>query len=95
MSDANSLIDLDILAALPDTAASRVLHFALAQAAPPPPRKVFVNRALRMEKVRYVGFDLDWTLADYDRDTMSRLAFELSLDRLVSRFGYSPAIMKA
>ncbi len=43
-------------------------------------RQIFANRTLRLEKIRYVGFDLDWTLADYSRDHMSRLAFELTLN---------------
>ncbi|MGB7490196.1 MAG: 5'-nucleotidase domain-containing protein, partial [Thermoanaerobaculia bacterium] len=32
---------------------------------PPPERQIFVNRTLRMESIQFVGFDLDWTLADY------------------------------
>ena len=95
MSNAQTLIDPAILDALPNSAASHLLRFALEQEAPPAARQVFVNRALRMEKIRFVGFDLDWTLADYDRDTMSRLAFELALDRLVHRFGYPKAILGA
>jgi len=57
--------------------------------------QIFANRTLRLEKIRFIGFDLDWTLADYSRDHMSRLAFELTLNRLVEKFGYSPAILKA
>ncbi len=50
-------------------------------------RQIFANRTLRLEKIRYIGFDLDWTLADYSRDHMSRLAFELTLNRRVEKFG--------
>lgn len=57
-------------------------------------RQIFANRTLRFEKIRYVGFDLDWTLADYSRDHMSRLAFELTLNRLVER-GYPRGILAA
>lgn len=58
-------------------------------------RRIFVNRALRLEKIRHIGFDLDWTLADYRHDTMSELAFELTLDRLVEREGYPRRILDA
>jgi 5'-nucleotidase len=58
-------------------------------------RQIFANRTLRFEKIRYVGFDLDWTLADYSRDHMSRLAFELTLNRLVEKFGYPEQVLQA
>ena len=44
-----------------------------------------------MEKIRHVGFDLDWTLADYRREALSELAFGLTLERMIERFGYPPA----
>jgi HAD superfamily 5'-nucleotidase-like hydrolase len=72
-----------------------LLRHALAQVEPPPPRRVFVNRALRMEKIRCIGFDLDWTIAPYYRLPMEELIFELALDRLVSHFDYPPAIRHA
>lgn len=62
---------------------------------PPEDRRVFVNRTLRMESIRHVGFDLDWTLADYHHDAMSQLAFELTLERLVERFGYPKSLLDA
>lgn len=58
-------------------------------------RRVFTNRTLRMEKIRHIGFDLDWTLALYDRDAMSQLAFELTLERLVESFSYPREILRA
>lgn len=54
----------------------------------PTERSVFVNRTLRMESIRYVGFDLDWTLADYQRLPLEQLTFELAIDRLVHHHGY-------
>ena len=39
----------------------------------PAERQVFVNRTLRMESIRYIGFDLDWTLADYRRLPLEEL----------------------
>lgn len=51
-------------------------------------RRIFVNRTLRMESIRYVGFDLDWTLADYHRLPLEELTFELTVERLVQHHGY-------
>lgn len=55
---------------------------------PAPHEQVFVNRALRMESIRCVGFDLDWTLADYERLPLERLVFELTRERLIEHHGY-------
>lgn len=61
----------------------------------PAERRIFVNRTLRMESIRYVGFDLDWTLADYERLPLERLTFELALDRLVRHHGYPVLALQA
>lgn len=59
---------------------------------PPPERRVFVNRTLRLESIRAVGFDLDWTLADYRRQALDQLAFEITIDRLIDAHGYPAEI---
>jgi HAD superfamily 5'-nucleotidase-like hydrolase len=59
---------------------------------PPSGRRVFVNRTLRLETIRYLGFDLDWTLADYERLPLERLTFSLTLDRLIDYHGYPESI---
>jgi 5'-nucleotidase len=83
---------LDLLPSTPELA---LLRHALAQEAEPPSaRRVFVNRALRMEKIRCIGFDLDWTIAPYYRLPMEELIFSLSLDRMVSKGGYPAAIRR-
>ncbi len=89
------MIDATALDALEPSAGSRLLHHALADQRPPSSRRVFVNRTLRMDKIRYVGFDLDWTLADYDQDSMAKLAFELTLTCLVEHFDYPRQILQA
>ena len=61
-----------------------LLRRALSEARIPPPRRIFVNRALRMETIDFVGFDLDWTLAPYRRLPVQELIFGLSVDRLES-----------
>jgi HAD superfamily 5'-nucleotidase-like hydrolase len=50
-------------------------------------RRVFCNRNLRMEKIRAIGLDMDYTLAIYTR-AFDELAFRLALDRLVERHGF-------
>jgi HAD superfamily 5'-nucleotidase-like hydrolase len=50
--------------------------------------RIFVNRNLRMESIRWVGFDMDHTLALYNRNFIEALAFELAKDALVRECGY-------
>jgi len=69
-----------------------LLDRALDDGKPPLPRRVFVNRNLRLDKIRFLGFDLDWTLADYDRSALDPLTFELALNYLVDALGYPPAV---
>ena len=78
---------------LEPSAARCLLQHTLEGINPPFEQQVFVNRTLRMERISHVGFDLDWTLADYDRDAMSKVAFEMTLQRLVQHFGYHEAIL--
>lgn len=61
----------------------------------PEERTVFVNRNLRMENIRYIGFDLDWTLAAYNRLPLEELTFKLTLERLINKFGYPASIIAA
>lgn len=65
---------------------------ALDGGTPPAARRIFVNRNLRLDKIRFLGFDLDWTLADYDRGELDAATFELALTFLVDHIGYPPAV---
>ena len=58
----------------------------------PPARQVFVNRTLRMDKIDAVGFDMDYTLAIYQVRHLEDLAFHLTAELMVERFGYPPAL---
>ena len=60
----------------------------------PPSRQVFVNRNLRMDKVEAVGFDMDYTLAIYQLLELERLAFEMTVVRMVERRGW-PASLRS
>ena len=79
---------------LPELTASLLEHLQENDSIPVE-RQVFVNRTLRMESIRYVGFDLDWTLADYQRLPLEELTFELAVDRLIQHHGYPEIVSKA
>jgi HAD superfamily 5'-nucleotidase-like hydrolase len=55
--------------------------------------RVFVNRNLRMTKIRAIGFDLDHTLAHYDPVAVETLAFDLTKRKLVETKGYPREIL--
>ncbi len=54
----------------------------------PRTRQVFVNRNLRMDRIELVGFDMDYTLAIYQIRTLEKLAFEMTLARMIRHCGY-------
>ncbi|XP_018007045.1 cytosolic purine 5'-nucleotidase isoform X2 [Hyalella azteca] len=62
-------------------------------------RRVFVNRSLNLEKIKYYGFDMDYTLAEYASPEYEQLGFELLQSRLIAigypeeikEFQYDPA----
>jgi len=49
--------------------------------------RVFVNRSLHLEKIKYYGFDMDYTLAEYKSPEFEILGFNLVIQRLIS-LGY-------
>ena len=54
-------------------------------------RRVFANRNLRMSAVELIGFDMDYTLAQYHQE-VERLAIRLTIQSLVRSYGYPPEI---
>ncbi|PIK54000.1 putative cytosolic purine 5'-nucleotidase-like [Apostichopus japonicus] len=56
-------------------------------------QRVFVNRSLSMEKIKYFGFDLDYTLAVYKSPNYEKLTFRLLVDKVVS-IGYPQELSK-
>ncbi len=62
---------------------------ALVEQTVPYARRIFCNRNLRLDKIGFVGFDMDYTLALYGQE-MEELQARLGLARLVERFGYPP-----
>src|SRR5439155_1358767 len=53
-----------------------------------PSRQIYTNRALQMDQIGVVGFDMDYTLAVYSMRQIEELAFHMTLDRLVAGRGY-------
>ena len=55
-------------------------------------RRVYVCRDLKLSRIDWVGFDMDYTLAIYHQEEMDRLSVDATVDKLVAR-GY-PAWLK-
>ncbi|EFN56183.1 hypothetical protein CHLNCDRAFT_30799 [Chlorella variabilis] len=55
-------------------------------------RRVFCNRSLNMKNIKAVGFDMDYTLAQYRPETFETLAHEQTVDKLVRYFGYPESL---
>ncbi len=56
-------------------------------------RRIFVNRALPLDKIDAIGFDMDYTLAIYHQPQMEALTLRLVLQKLTQDRGYSPRIL--
>lgn len=54
----------------------------------PAPQRVFCNRTLDLGAISAVGFDMDYTLAQYIPETFERLAHDEAAKKLVERLGY-------
>jgi len=57
----------------------------------PPGKRIFVNRSLTLEKIKFYGFDMDYTLAEYKSPEYEHLGFELVKARLLE-IGYPEQI---
>src|SRR3989442_7925925 len=59
-----------------------------------PSRQIYTNRALKMDEIAVVGFDMDYTLAVYSMRQIEELAFHMTLERLVEKHGYPADLTK-
>ncbi|KAL9257411.1 Cytosolic purine 5'-nucleotidase-like protein [Drosera capensis] len=57
-------------------------------------RQVFCNRALNMKGIAAVGFDMDYTLAQYKPETFESLAYEGTIKKLVHDLGYHTELLE-
>jgi len=55
--------------------------------------RIFVNRSLHLEKIKFFGFDMDYTLAEYKSPEYEILGFRLLQERLVS-LGYPEQLLE-
>lgn len=67
-------------------------HFLPGEHNVPPAQRIYTNRSLRMGSIRAIGFDMDHTLALYDREPFEQLTFDLAVERLIGEFGYPDSI---
>lgn len=51
-------------------------------------KHIFCNRSLNMKNIVSVGFDMDYTLAQYKPETFESLAYEGTIKKLVHDLGY-------
>ncbi|KAL6077826.1 5'-nucleotidase domain-containing protein [Balamuthia mandrillaris] len=51
------------------------------------PTDVFVNQEIRLGDIKVIGFDYDYTLANYSSQ-VEPLIYRLALDRLIDKYGY-------
>ncbi|XP_057503798.1 uncharacterized protein LOC130787445 isoform X3 [Actinidia eriantha] len=54
--------------------------------------QIFCNRSLNMRNIVAVGFDMDYTLAQYKPETFESLAYEGTIKKLVKELGYPPEL---
>lgn len=67
-------------------------HFLPGERNVPPAQRIYVNRSLNMDSIRAIGFDMDHTLALYQREPFEQLTFDLAVERLIERHGYPASI---
>lgn len=57
------------------------------------PNDIFCNRELKLANVRAIGFDMDYTLAQYQQPAFDQLAFDGAKKKLVHNLGYPEAVL--
>ena len=54
---------------------------------------VFCNRELKMSAIKAIGFDMDYTLAQYEQPAFDKLAFDGAKEKLVKALGYPEEVL--
>ncbi|KAM7273059.1 hypothetical protein ACFE04_027723 [Oxalis oulophora] len=57
-------------------------------------KQIFCNRSLNMKNIIAVGFDMDYTLAQYMPETFESLAYEGTVKKLVYDLGYPQELLE-
>ncbi len=60
-----------------------------------PTRRIYANRNLDMSRVEVIGFDMDYTLAQYHQTAMDELSIRVTIDKLIAKRGYPEEIREA
>lgn len=60
-----------------------------------PKRRIYANRNLDMSKIDVIGFDMDYTLAQYHQHAMDELSIRMTIDKLIQKRGYPEEIREA
>lgn len=60
-----------------------------------PTRRIYTNRNLDMSEIEAVGFDMDYTVAQYHQLEMDQLSVRMTVQKLVEKHGYPPEIRDA
>ena len=63
------------------------------QKRPVSPNDIFCNRELKLGAIRAIGFDMDYTLAQYQQPAFDNLAFEGAKRKLVDSLGYPKEVL--
>jgi hypothetical protein len=54
---------------------------------------IFCNRELKMSHIKAIGFDMDYTLAQYQQPAFDQLAFDGAKEKLVYKLGYPEEVL--
>jgi 5' nucleotidase family len=57
------------------------------------PNDIFCNRELKLANIRAVGFDMDYTLAQYQQPAFDKLSFDGAKQKLVQNLGYPEPVL--
>lgn len=57
------------------------------------PNDIFCNRDLKLSAIKAIGFDMDYTLAQYQQPAFDKLAFDGAKTKLVEAFGYPMEVL--
>nr|XP_043636640.1 5'-nucleotidase domain-containing protein 4-like [Erigeron canadensis] len=57
-------------------------------------KQIYCNSAVNMKNIVAIGFDMDYTLAQYKPDTFEALAYDGTVEKLVNNLGYPKEILE-
>lgn len=54
---------------------------------------IFCNRELKLSHIKAIGFDMDYTLVQYQQPAFDQLAFDGAKEKLVNQLGYPEQVL--